>query len=137
ELDVNEPVISCIGYQALTAWIAGRPKESYLCGGRAIAKATQLRHAHTLVVTELILAMLSQFSRDYDGAERHAAQIVTLCVDHDIRLWRRAGDILGAWSRAMAARKSQPFCDIIERSMAAWTRGGARLFMPYWYGLLA
>jgi hypothetical protein len=136
ELDLNEPAISCAGYLALAKCLQGEPTPAVDIARDAVYEARSLGHGHTIVVSQLMLAMVHQFRGDLESVSREGSALARRCEVEGFALWRLSGEILAAWAQGRLAPGSGAV-ERISRCIEQWSSLGARLFLPYWYGLLA
>lgn len=136
-LDVNDPSVSCLGYQALATWLLGKTSLALDYSSEATAQARELNHPHTLAITLLIGAMVHQFHRDFSNVETIATELVSVCAERGFSLWRKAGEILLLWSQAIRGQRLRSNQKMIGDLIEEWLGTNAELFAPYWYGLLA
>lgn len=136
-LDVNDPGVSCLGYVCLTLWFLGYAEAANDRLTIALERARQLGHPHTQAVTFLIAAMLHHFQERPDETRRFAAALIAVCSAHGFLLWWIAGEILKAWADAHQDKRWDHAQEAISKRIVLWRRKGAKLFCPYWHGILA
>ena len=127
--DVNEPSLCCLAYKALGQWILGCPEKALSNSRDAVRKAQELGHAHTKAIILLVDAMVNNFCRDPDATRRSAETLVDHCEKQGFSLWLISGHIMRAWS--LGDTKG------IRQNISRWEDTEARLYMPYWWALLA
>lgn len=136
EFDINDPSLSCRGYEALSIWFLGFPNRARTESLSAVQLARELKHPHTLAIILLIDSMIHQFCRDVPNVEKTSSELISLCSEYGFSLWRKSGEILYFWSQAMRGRKIRRYQKAMQQTVAEWLMTHAELFVPYWYGLL-
>lgn len=135
-LFLNEPSISCLGYWAMSLWHLGDADQALTKIREAVSLSKELSHAHTLTISLLFDAMLSQFCRDAWGTREKAAELIRLCAQEGFSLWQIAGEVLQGWALAVLGREEIGIAQL-ERGLVNWQKAGATLFRVYWLALLA
>jgi hypothetical protein len=138
-LDVNEPSILCLSYQAAALWLLGEPEKALRTSADAVNRAADLDHAHTLAIALLLDGMVKQFSGDTVLTKECAERLIKLCNTYGFPLWRISGEILEAWAAARTEPGEQEdFDKAIANGIRSWEQDfTAKLFSPYWHALLA
>jgi predicted ATPase len=133
---INDPAIGCAGYISLADWFLGDAPAASSQADTAVERADALGHAHTLVTTLLIQAMIAQFCGDRAAARVASERMGEICGTHGFRLWELASELVRGWAVA-GDQVGDAVVRQMELSVEAWTAMGASLFMPYWLGLTA
>lgn len=131
KFDINEPYISCLGYCALSLRIMNKRKMCSNFLKEMIEAANEISHPHTLIVATFISTMVWQFEGNKTKTKSEAENLIKLCIQYGVRLWKIAGEILYNW-----ADSNRDSTKLLERGIENWLETGAVLFMPYWKGLL-
>ncbi len=135
-LNVNDPFIISKGYASLAEWFLGLSDDAIVHAQEAVALARGLRHPHTLVVAVLIRTMVHQLRSEHELTYRSACELSALSVKFGFLQWNTAGQIFQEWSR-LSRVDSPTDHSRMQNLLTAWVGGDARLFAPYFFGLLA
>jgi class 3 adenylate cyclase len=119
-----------------TEWMLGYPDKAQASISAALDLAKKLGHPFSLVLAFIIVAVIEQFRRDPESAQRHIADAEALAAEQRLALFFDArvlrGGVLVAQNMARNAVAQ------IEEGLAARQRPGAnRLARPYGLGLLS
>ena len=135
--DLNEPGLSCRGYQALASWFLGDLITANEESIRVKKSALGLQHGHTTAILLLVRAMINQFQGNLAGVKTEAGQMFDLCTENGYSVWQLAASILLSWE---IIRSGGPLGETLSKMddlIFEWQRADARLFLPYWHGLKA
>jgi predicted ATPase len=129
-----EVVSECFAARAL--WALGRPDEAVQRMTRGLALATQLCHPQTLVIAQHFNAQLHQLQGDAQLAFEHAKKAVALSDEYGLELWLAFANIDLGWAEAELGSVVAGI-ERMHNGLAAYEATGARLWRPYFLGLLA
>ena len=132
QFDVNEPVLSCIGYVGLCSWFLGEPDKAKKIAEETYNKSKKLDHMHTLVVALFIKTLIYLYRMDKEESVELSKELIQLSSDYGFALWKIAGEIIHGW----AIDNNEGILEIDE-GIKRWETTGARLFSPFWRALLA
>jgi predicted ATPase len=135
-LFLNEPGISCLWYWGMSLWFLGDADAARKLIDDSVSRSRELGHAHTLALSLMYDAMLSQLCSDAPATLTTAAELMTLCADEGFSLWRIAGEVLHGWARTQLGEKDAG-TEQLKAAMLAWAGKGAKLFRVYCLAMLA
>jgi predicted ATPase len=127
-------VSECFAARAL--WALGYPDRAFERMTEALALARELGHPHTLVVAGHFAAQLHQLRGEITLAHDRAKEIVELADEYGLELWLAFGKIdLG--SAEVELGEIEKGVEQMRSGLAAYEATGAKLWRPYFLGLLA
>lgn len=134
-LDLNEPYLSCLGYKCMAMYLQGK-KDTQI---KEIIKESYIfNHTHTLVVMLLMQIMIEQFANNYNLVYSISQEMIEICADNGFNQWECSAKILQYWSAIHLKKENgRNFLKYIKYQIDLWKSFGAKLFLPYWYLLLA
>ncbi len=124
----------CIAARAL--WALGYPDRAAERMAGALALAQELGHPQTLVVARHFAAQLHQLRGEVLLAYERAKEVVELADEYGLELWLAHGKIDLGWAEAELGNAQQGI-EQMQRGLAAYEATGAKLWCPYYLGLLA
>lgn len=134
-LDLNEPYLSCLGYKCMAMYLQGE-KDTQI--KEIIEESYKFNHTHTLVVMLLMQIMIEQYANNYKLVNSISQEMIEICADNGFNQWECSAKILQYWSAIhLENRNGRKFVKYIEYQIDLWKSFGAKLFLPYWYLLLA
>jgi len=134
-LYLNEPSISCLGYWAMALWHLGDPDQARKKIQEAVQLSRELAHAHTLTISLLFDAMLSQFCRNAEETRLKATELIQICFQEGFSLWQIAGEVLHGWALTKLGQE-RAGVEQLQSGLGNWEYSGAKLFRIYWLALL-
>jgi predicted ATPase len=131
-----EPGISCRWYWGQSLWFMGDADGARAIIDDAVARSRELGHAHTLSLSLMYDAMLSQYCGDATSTLTTAAELMTLCADEGFSLWRIAGEMLHGWARTRLGEEDEGVAQL-KAAMITWDSKGAKRLRVYCLAMLA
>jgi predicted ATPase len=128
--------VICHSFIARAFWALGRPDESAVKMAGALALARELGHPQTLVVAGYCAAQMHQLRGDASSAYQCAKESMELADEYGLEFWLPFGVILAGWADAELGN-AQRGIEQMQRGLATYESSGAKLWSPYFLGLLA
>jgi predicted ATPase len=127
---------SALCFLSWALWHDGYPDRAARTADQALLHAREFGHAYTLAYTLWITAIPAVLSRDVLRVERLANEMAAISGERGFPLFCAWSDVLLGW--AAAHRSQGAGCvDRMRRGMAAAIATGARLWEPFFLGLVA
>jgi class 3 adenylate cyclase/predicted ATPase len=124
-------------YLSWALWHLGHVDEASQLASKAVNRAEEISHPHTLVYTLChARGMMDVFRRQSDDTKSYAAVVTSLCSEHAFPFWAAGGQIFGGWA-AINRGEVDAGVDKLIRGLAAWRKTGARLWLPIFLALQA
>ena len=130
-----DPRLAGLAGLAFALFQLGYPEQAIARCCEAVDDAERLSHPAGLAYALHHACMLDQVRRDGPGVRERAAALVSLSAEHGFALWQAAGIVLDGWALAEGGRAVEGIARI-EDGLEAYRATGARLFVPYFLGLL-
>jgi predicted ATPase len=133
----HDPAVSCLGYLSHLLWLLGYPVQAQEKVQQLLQFVQTLDHpfstGHAYVFGAAILA---QWRREAPLVQNLAQVGIALAAEHRFPFWQAMGDVLLGWSLAQQGQLATGI-DQMHNGLARWHAGEAKLFTPYFLGLLA
>ena len=129
-----EVVCACFASRAL--WALGFPDQAAERMAAGLALAEDLGHPQSLVIARHSAAQLHQLRGEAQLARRRAAELIELADEYGLRLWSSLGSINLGWAEAELG-ETQRGITRMQQGVAEYEATGAKLWLPYFLGLLA
>lgn len=121
-------------YLTWALWHLGEVDQASVVAAKAVKHAEDLSHPHTLVYTICHASgMMDICRRRPEDTRLYSGRVVWLCAQHGFRHWAACGRILEGW--AAASRGEAEGLELFRKSLAAWRKKGARLWLPIFLAL--
>ncbi|MBZ5506148.1 MAG: AAA family ATPase [Acidobacteriia bacterium] len=127
-------VSECFAARAL--WGLGHPDGALDRMRGALAFARELSHPASWIFAAHFSAQLHQLRGEAVLARERASEVVKLADEYGLDLWQELGNIDMGWAEAELGNRQQGI-DQMQRGIAAYMATGAKLWCPYFLGLLA
>jgi hypothetical protein len=134
--EVTAPSVTCLCYEALSAW---HLEEIASCQARmaeAVSLATELNDMHALAVALYWSGWLAHFEDNPAEVERLASDLIELSTRQHFAFWMAGGEILRGWARSVSGYPAEGI-SWIEDGIEDWRAAGSTLIVPYYLGLKA
>jgi DNA-binding winged helix-turn-helix (wHTH) protein/predicted ATPase len=132
----QDPEVTSDCYAARALWALGYPDQAVARNDRALSVARDLSHTESLIVATHFAAHLHQLRGEASAAQEHAEIVISLAEEYGLALWIG----LGRMNRGWALVEQGSVTDGVEElrcGLSAYEATGARLWRPYFLGLLA
>jgi predicted ATPase len=117
-------------------WILGQADQAAQIASEGVILARGLSHPNSLGFALAMTASLDQYRGDEAAAERHGAELVTLCQEQGLAHWLGLGHILHGW--ALKERgEIAPGLEEMNAGRVTWRMIGARVADSHWDCMLA
>ena len=124
-------------YLSLALWHLGYVDQASQLASKAVSRAEEISHPHTLVYTLCnARGMMDVFRRQSDDTKSYAGVVTSLCSEHAFPFWAAGGQIFAGWA-AINQGEVDAGVDELIRGLAAWRKTGARLWLPIFLALQA
>jgi tetratricopeptide (TPR) repeat protein len=123
-------------WQAHALWLLGYPQSALLRALEGVRLANDLGQPFNQAVAATYLAMLQQLGADEATAGASADKALALTTEYKTPYYRAWSSILVCYARAWEQPGKATIASLRE-SIAAFKASGARLRLPYYFGLLA
>jgi DNA-binding winged helix-turn-helix (wHTH) protein/predicted ATPase len=127
-------VSECFAARAL--WALGHPDAALERMQGALTFARELSHPGSWIFAAHFAAQLHQLRGEPLLALERAKEVVQLGDEYGLDLWQAFGNIDQGWAEAELGT-TQDGIDQMQRGLAAYQATGAKLWCPYFLGLLA
>jgi len=124
-------------YLSWALWHLGYVDQASQLASKAVNRAEEISHPHTLVYTLChARGMMDVFRRQSDDTKSYAGVVTSLCLEHAFPFWAAGGQIFGGWA-AINQGEVDAGVDELICGLAAWRKTGARLWLPIFLALEA
>ena len=117
-------------------WLLGFPQSALLCAHEGARLAQDLDQPFNQVVLATYQAMLQQWCADEATARASAEEALALTTEYKAPYYRAWSAILASYARVCEQPGTLMIASLRE-SIGAFRASGARLRLPYYFGLLA
>jgi DNA-binding SARP family transcriptional activator/predicted ATPase len=123
-------------WQAHALWLLGYPQSALLRAVEGVELAKDLGQPFNQALAATYLAMLHQLSADEATARASADEALALTTEYKTPYYRAWSSILVCYAQARAQPGTTAIASL-RQSIEAFKASGARLRLPYYFGLLA
>ena len=124
-------------YLSWALWHLGYVDQASQLASKAVNRAEEISHPHTLVYTLChARGMMDVFRRQSDDTKSYAGVVTSLCSEHAFPFWAAGGQIFGGWA-AINQGEVDAGVDELICGLAAWRKTGACLWLPIFLALEA
>jgi DNA-binding response OmpR family regulator/class 3 adenylate cyclase/predicted ATPase len=124
-------------YLSWALWHLGSVDQASQVAADAVKRAEELSHPHTLAFTIChARGMIDIVRRRSEDMPSYAGSVVSLCHEHGLSHWMACGSILEGWAATDRGEVDQGI-ELLRAGVAAWRKGGARLWLPLFLTLEA
>ena len=127
-------VSECFAARAL--WALGNPDGALERMQGALAFARELSHPPSWLFAAHFSTQLHQLRGEPALAQERAREVVKLADEHGLDLWQAVGNIDLGWAEAELGNAERGI-EQMQRGLGAYQVTGAKLWCPYFLGLLA
>jgi len=132
----QDPEVTSDCYAARALWALGYPEQAVARAGRALAVARDLSHTESVVVATYFAAHVHQLCGEAFIAHQHAETVVSLAEEYGLAVWIGLGRMIRGWALVDQGSLSEGIEELRD-GLSAYQATGARLWRPYFLGLLA
>jgi DNA-binding winged helix-turn-helix (wHTH) protein/predicted ATPase len=132
----QDPEVTSDCYAARALWTLGYPDQALARIERALSVAGELAHTESLIVAAYFAAHVHQLRGEASAAQEQADVVLTLAEEYGLAVWIGLGRVIRGWALVTQAAVTEGLHDI-RRGLDAYEATGARLWRPYFLGLLA
>jgi class 3 adenylate cyclase/DNA-binding response OmpR family regulator/predicted ATPase len=124
-------------YLSWALWHLGYVDKASAVADQAMKHAEELWHPHTLVYTIChARGFMDLFRRRSEDTQSYASLVISLCTENGFSHWVNCGRILEGWAKICRGEEDQGI-ELLRTGVAAWQKGGARLWLPIFLTLEA
>src|SRR5262249_7359179 len=117
-------------YLSWALWHLGSVDQASEVAADAMKYAEALSHPHTLVYTIChARGLMDRFRRRCEDTQSYAGLVVSLCTENGFSHWVNCGRIFEGWAEICRGEADRGI-EILRAGVAAWQKGGARLWLP-------
>jgi predicted ATPase len=121
---------STLCYLSWALWHRGYIEQGLDTAMEALALAEKLSHPHTLVYTIChARGFMDLFRRRHRDMHDYAGLVVSICNENGFLHWANCGALFNGWA-AVSRGQVDRGIQMLQEALAAWQKGGARLWMP-------
>ncbi len=132
----QDPYVTLQGLGAINALILNKTPTSRAAMHRSVAVARATNHPYTVAETLRVAAMYQQIAGDWEALKAFAEETVALSTAHGFEGLLAAGKIFLAFHHA-ARHGAAAQTDRMQRHLQNYADNYGKLFLPYFYGVLA
>jgi predicted ATPase len=132
----QDPAVSSLSYSAWSLWALGYPDQALRRSDEARALAEKLANPVSMAASLVYAAMLHQFRREGQAAQRRAEAAIALSDEHGLPQFLTVGTILRGWAVAAQGRLDEGIAQMRD-GLAARREQGIELARPWYLALLA
>jgi len=132
----QDPEVAAECYAARALWALGYPEQALARVNRALSVARDLAHPESIIVATYFSAHLHQLRGEASAALDRAETVVALAEEYGLAVWIALGQMNRGWARVAQGLVGEGLAEL-RRGLAAYESTGARLWRPYFLGLLA
>ncbi len=131
-----DPVTCSLLWKGFADWHLGRPADGLRGVDKAVSRARQLNHPHTIVVALCFAANVYCFHQDVAATRRLSDELLTATREHGFFFWGASGYMLRGWA---VARDGQPEegLALLDRGIEQWQSGGCKAQMSARFAMRA
>jgi predicted ATPase len=132
----GDPRVVCLDSASIALWQLGYPDQAIKRSHEAIALAQEVSHPFSLAHALWFAAVLHQYRREEQAAQKQAEAAMTLSTEQGFAFWLVGGAIFRGWALAEQGQGEEGIAQI-RQGMVAYRATGADRFRPYFLALLA
>jgi predicted ATPase len=134
--ELNEPAVSCLIFQAISAWHFGEIASCQATMAEAILLAKELNDMHGLAVALIFSGILAHLARNPAEVERLASDVIEMSTRQNFAMWLAGGTVLRGWARSAFGNTAEGI-SWIEDGVEDLRETGSILMVPYCLSLKA
>jgi predicted ATPase len=128
--------VFCLSLAAHALWLLGYPNRALKRSHEALALAQELSHPLSLALALNFAAVLHQFCREGQTAQKRAEAAITLSIEQGFPYWLAEGTIRRGWALAEQGQGEEGITQI-RQGLASYQAIGAEVGRSYYLALLA
>jgi predicted ATPase len=132
----HDPGVCALGHAAVVEWLLGHPERAIRLEREVSGLARRLRHAPSLAQALWLAGECQVLRRDAAAVIATATELLALCEEHRLPWYRAHGLMCVGWALASRGEVTEGIQRLAE-GLDAWTRLGARAWLPWGICLLA
>jgi DNA-binding winged helix-turn-helix (wHTH) protein/predicted ATPase len=132
----QDPLVVSDCFAARALWMQGYPDQALRRVERALAYAHQLGHVESVVIAMHFTAHLHQLRGEAALSQERAERVIAMSEEYGLAVWIAFGHMNRGWARLEQHHATDGLQEL-RQGLSAYELTGARLWMPYFRGLLA
>jgi len=128
--------VMCLGWLSHLFILLGCPEQALARDAEVPALVRELAHPNTAAVAHTWGCIFRQLLRDRQSAQDQAGSALALATEQGFPLYRAAGTAVRGWALAVGGQAEDGIAEI-RRGLADYAATGAKMWSPYFLGLLA
>jgi len=132
----NDSGMAGRAYHSLLLWWQGRPIEALRVCEEGLAMARAVGHPYMIGFNLTFAARLHQMRRDLPSLFAAADECIAIAVERGFPIWEGYCRIVRGWARVVQGDADAGLAEL-SAGVDIWRAIGARLWLPYFLGLLA
>jgi predicted ATPase len=121
--------VAALCYMSWAQWHLGHVEQALETAAKAIKRAEELSHPHSLVYAVCHARGFIDFFRRAYVTQSYASSIVSLCIENGFSHWVNCGRIFEGWAKICEDNVEQGI-EVLRSGVAGWQQKGARLWLP-------
>jgi predicted ATPase len=130
-----DPGVFCLSLAANVLWLLGYPNQALQRSHEALALTQELSHPLSLALALNFAAILHQFRREGQVAQKRAEAAMTLSIEQGFPYWLAEGTIRRGWALAEQKQVEEGITQI-RQGLASYQATGAEVLRSYYLALL-
>ena len=126
----------CRSDQAFVLWQMGYPDQALQYSQAAHTLAQEILHPYSQAVALVFASFLHHFRREVRAQHDQAATTITITIEEGFAFWGACGTVLHGSARVKQGEVEQGMAEM-RQGIDAFQATGAKVFHPYFLGLLA
>lgn len=127
--------VVCRQWLAWALWFLGYPDQALAMSRETILLARETSHPMTEVYIAVFTAMFHRFRRETEPAKKFADKAVKEAADQRFGLFLASANVLRG--SLLTAESMADGIALMQEGLSGWRATGARLFVPFYLGMLA
>ncbi|MBK6769874.1 MAG: AAA family ATPase [Ardenticatenales bacterium] len=132
----NDSGMAGRAYHSLLLWWQGRPIEALRVCEEGLAMARAVGHPYMIGFNLTFAARLHQMRHDLPSLFAAADECIAIAVERGFPIWEGYCRIVRGWARVVQGDADEGLAEL-GAGVDIWRAIGARLWLPYFLGLLA
>ena len=130
-LTPQDPGVACSALLAFVLWLLGYPDQALCRSQEALALAQKTEQPFNIAYAHAYSAVVHQQRHEPDQAARQARATITISTEHELGLWRTAGQMFLGQANSLAGA-TPPHVQEMRRALHEYRAGGAELMCTYY-----
>jgi class 3 adenylate cyclase/predicted ATPase len=128
--------VTCLAFRSMAAWLLGYPETALRDADRALMEARQIEHAATLMFTLNFPILISTYCGNYDAANEHLKELVTLAEEKGAPFRKAEGVLRRGYVLTLTGQAAKAV-EMVTSGIDLWRSAGSTIFTPEHQFMLA